>query len=630
MNSPGQKQAERLGNVDNNGTPSKPLRQSDLSPAAATTRSKVLVHRPSLPPTTYVRRTKASKEQGNGSSRDVVRNVIDTFNERAWIPSFVSLHVRSLYITYDDDRFHRRLTFSARTMMTLLRSFAVLVLLAALAVARCRAQKNTTSCLESLDSVFLAERDVEDESILRSYVLCPNTTFSIASAFNESGGPIEGQYPLKIARSNIHVLCGEDGSSANECVLEGGMEQLVFVDLYESNHSVTNVLVQGLTFSKAKTRNAAVKNKGQLSLVDCIFKVPCASPRWSFRQFASTSHPHSVAPHQDNNNRKLIEVSEEDVELDVLLNISECVFSDNQVWSFSALTIEGLVSVYGGTVHLSHSVFVRNTIAESETTKLEYAVGLYHGSLALDNTCFLDNDDRLAPLAREGGELKVFSSSVQRNSTTLPVSACGFVSDGDLGRYGFNASGFSCQKADSPVCTASALAKVEPSCYRSFSEIDYNEEFLNSDDTTRTYRLCENHTYQIRNFDADDDDRENTTTPLIVGRSNVNILCGASGSSRNNCTLHGGTYQFTVHDEYRVGTTFQNVLVQGLTFKAATTYNFLTSTNNDVTLKDCVFTVRCRSNGEHARMNRIVRSSFHFTYPSASDIGESQPGNNSG
>jgi hypothetical protein len=167
------------------------------------------------------------------------------------------------------DRF--RLTFSCSTMMASLRP--VVLLLAALAVAHCRAQINSTTCIDSLDFVFVAERDVNDESILRSYVLCPNTTFAIAAAFNESGGPIEGQYPLKLSRSNVHVSCGNDGSSANGCVLEGGMEQLVFVDLYETNRSVTNVLVQGLTFSKAKTSNAVVKNKGQLSLIDCIFKV---------------------------------------------------------------------------------------------------------------------------------------------------------------------------------------------------------------------------------------------------------------------------------------------------------------------------------------------------------------------
>jgi hypothetical protein len=312
---------------------------------------------------------------------------------------------------------------------------------------------------------------------------------------------------------------------------------------------------------------------------------------------------------QDNNNLKLIQVSEESVDLDVTLNISECLFLDNQVWSYSALTIEGLVSVYGGRVHLSHSLFARNTIDETETTKLEYAVGLYQGSLTLENTCFLDNDDRMVPVAREGGELKAFSNSVQRNSTTLPISACDFVSEGGLGRYGFNASGFVCQKPDSPVCTASALGRIEPSCLRSFSDIDKLEEFLESDNATRTYRLCEDEVYQIRNFDADDDDRENTTTPLIVGRSNVNIICGASGSSRNNCTLYGGTYQFTVHDEYRVETPFENILVQGLTFQAATTYNVLTSTNNDVTLKDCVFTVRTlpvRSTCEHARLQWIM------------------------
>jgi hypothetical protein len=225
-------------------------------------------------------------------------------------------------------------------------------------------------------------------------------------------------------------------------------------------------------------------------------------------------------------------------------------------------------------------------------------IGVYGGSLALDNTCFLDNDDRIAPVARSGGDLSSFSNSVQRNSSALPITSCEFISLGDLEPNGFNESAFQCTSADVPVCTATALSTVELTCFGDFSDIYDSEAEMDSDETTRTYRLCGSQEYLIRTSDAEDDDRENTTSPLIVGRSNVHVLCGADGKSNNGCRLRGGTYQLTIEDEYRVGKPFQNVLIQGLTFQEATTYNVATGSNNDVMLNDCIFSVS-HTNARH-------------------------------
>jgi hypothetical protein len=129
-------------------------------------------------------------------------------------------------------------------------------------------------CVDSLDRIFEAEQAVEDDTNgTRTYILCPNTTYYVAIALNGSGSPVEGEHPLTISRSNVLILCGEDGSSTNNCLLSGGREQLVFADVFETNQSVTNALVRGLTFTDALTRNVAVRNNGQLVLDDCVFKV---------------------------------------------------------------------------------------------------------------------------------------------------------------------------------------------------------------------------------------------------------------------------------------------------------------------------------------------------------------------
>jgi hypothetical protein len=266
--------------------------------------------------------------------------------------------------------------------------------------------------------------------------------------------------------------------------------------------------------------------------------------------------------------------------------------------------------VYSGAVTITNSIFLRNTLSQSENTKLEYIVGVYDGSLTLDNTCFLDNDDRIAPVAREGGGLSAFSNSVQRNSSVLPVTSCEFISTGVLERNGFNESEFNCTSADVPVCTATALSKVETTCFEDFSDIYDMEEDTESDEGTRTYRLCGNQEYNIRTSDAEDDNRENTTLPLILGRSNVHVLCGASGSSSNLCTLRGGTYQLTIVDDYRAGKPFQNILVQGLTFQEAKSYNVATGSNNDVMLKDCIFSVRKNPGMSHISRFHVGQSNL--------------------
>jgi hypothetical protein len=130
-----------------------------------------------------------------------------------------------------------------------------------------------SSCFDSLDPIRVAEEALEDDSELRTYVLCPHTVFEIAKVFKQDGSPKNGQYPLVLGRSNIHVMCGADGKSENDCVLTGGLFHIGFYDEWETGTAVTNALVQGLTFHDAKNTNVLAENSGDISLRDCIFKV---------------------------------------------------------------------------------------------------------------------------------------------------------------------------------------------------------------------------------------------------------------------------------------------------------------------------------------------------------------------
>jgi hypothetical protein len=156
--------------------------------------------------------------------------------------------------------------FLIRVLRATMRSLAIL-LLASIAI------QVEASCFDSLDPIRVAEDALEDDSELRTYVLCPETVFRIAKVFNQDGSPKNGQYPLVLGRSNIHIMCGDDGKSENNCVLKGGLFHVGFYDEYETGTAVTNALVQGLTFQDAKNTNVLAENEGDISLRDCIFKV---------------------------------------------------------------------------------------------------------------------------------------------------------------------------------------------------------------------------------------------------------------------------------------------------------------------------------------------------------------------
>jgi hypothetical protein len=130
-------------------------------------------------------------------------------------------------------------------------------------------------CFDSLDPIRVAEEALEDDSelLVRTYVLCPHTVFEVAKVFMQDGSPKNGQYPLVLGRSNIHILCGVDGKSENDCVLSGGLFHVGFYDEWETGKAVTNALVQGLTFHDAKNTNILAENAGDILLRDCIFKV---------------------------------------------------------------------------------------------------------------------------------------------------------------------------------------------------------------------------------------------------------------------------------------------------------------------------------------------------------------------
>jgi len=117
-------------------------------------------------------------------------------------------------------------------------------------------------CEESLAAITTNESRIQNTSLVRTYVLCPEKQYMVGSS------------PIVIGQPNMHVICGVDGDVNNDCVLWGGLVQLKLSDMYQTTGSVgaaTNTLVQGLTFKKASGTNILAQYPGELLIRNCAF-----------------------------------------------------------------------------------------------------------------------------------------------------------------------------------------------------------------------------------------------------------------------------------------------------------------------------------------------------------------------
>lgn len=129
-------------------------------------------------------------------------------------------------------------------------------------------------CVESLDSLYFLEETVKDESVKRTYMLCPRQTYKVAAQLSLSNPPADGSHPITIGRPNMRVLCGTQGKVEDECVLSGGDVQLKMFDEFASGDLTgNNIVVRGLTFTQAHSVNVLLSTPGSFVLSNCLFKV---------------------------------------------------------------------------------------------------------------------------------------------------------------------------------------------------------------------------------------------------------------------------------------------------------------------------------------------------------------------
>ena len=135
--------------------------------------------------------------------------------------------------------------------------------LAFLTLAHCMRVASAQACIGSFDA--LRELEVargNNNSVPVTYVICPNTVFNMSATFD--------QWEMN---GNTNYMCGEDGSSKNNCTVTGGEAQVLIYFFGLDQATKENILVSGFTFEKSSSANIAIGYWGKHTFRDCIFRV---------------------------------------------------------------------------------------------------------------------------------------------------------------------------------------------------------------------------------------------------------------------------------------------------------------------------------------------------------------------
>lgn len=127
-------------------------------------------------------------------------------------------------------------------------------------------------CLTTIAAVKLRDQ-YTDTSLPRTYNLCPNTVYQVGTFVAGDIPPFSGGDAFFTPRPNVQVLCGDDGSSANNCTIIGGTVHVAASTIVGMTEPPTNVVFSGLTFAETNRYSFWGNMPGDITFNDCIFKV---------------------------------------------------------------------------------------------------------------------------------------------------------------------------------------------------------------------------------------------------------------------------------------------------------------------------------------------------------------------
>ena len=117
---------------------------------------------------------------------------------------------------------------------------------------------------------------LKDPFIVETYILCPNTVFTIGTVDDTENTSTGGAKTISTRAKSI-FQCGTDGKSSNNCIVTGGTIQILHDRSDFQNEDKPNVVIKGITFEDASYSSAVLAAPGDITFIDCIFRVGCTN-----------------------------------------------------------------------------------------------------------------------------------------------------------------------------------------------------------------------------------------------------------------------------------------------------------------------------------------------------------------
>lgn len=280
-------------------------------------------------------------------------------------------------------------------------------------------------CFSTLEAIYNTEASSSLNTLVRrQYVLCPDSTFKIGK-FNDNDQIIEGSdYPLLLFRPNVRILCGDNGSSSNNCIFSGGdypveiIKPSLLLETDLTDEVVANIEIRGVTFTGAKISSfyADSDSPGSIKFTDCIWTKNIGfGPIWMGEGDTPLITPN------------------------VQLTIDSSTFKDNIIDTsleevFDTVYVNywaGLISSEGQDLEVTNCMFENNDLGAS-VVDFEFTYGIlqYEGIFKLENNCFIDNKSSLGTLLTERTTAGTMLNNYgEGNSLSTPGVGCEEVLD---------------------------------------------------------------------------------------------------------------------------------------------------------------------------------------------------------
>jgi hypothetical protein len=133
-------------------------------------------------------------------------------------------------------------------------------------------------CDVNLNTIRLKEVNA-DITQQRTYTICPGTQLNIGTLDPNDINSLTGGFYFQ-ARPNLHIQCGPDGLSANNCTVVGGTLQVDGTDWLGNTDPPFNFKLSGFTFREVERYNFWGNMPGSITFYDCIFRVSLLDCGW--------------------------------------------------------------------------------------------------------------------------------------------------------------------------------------------------------------------------------------------------------------------------------------------------------------------------------------------------------------